>query len=362
MNTMNEKDGIFNLWAFGDCHVGSDKRSERDSLSDSLRQVESENGFDWDIGVDVGDMSGGQKVPEDEEGEEIVKQFSVMKKHIREQIYNLSGNHDRSGIDEPPAWWWRKWLDPMGKNTEFSQVDNSLRPYPVTGTWERYSFQVGNILFLMMSDINAPHQTIGRGDLGGNPAGVVSRETFEWWRTMVESNQDKIIISAHHYMLKETTVASGEWEGMRKDENGEWTSHYHGLKPQGAPKGASYLYFLDEQEDAQAFEKYLEAHPGAIDLWLGGHTHTDPDDTYGGKSHVETKWGTHFINVSAITKHHAGWSPMSRLLSFIENDDQLRVRCYLHTDDFAPSGWYEEDERILKLTKPFKLECEDEQG
>jgi hypothetical protein len=29
---------------------------------------------------------------------------------------------------------------------------------------------------------------------------------------------------------------------------------------------------------AQAFESYLAAHPGAIDLWLGGHTHTHPDD------------------------------------------------------------------------------------
>ena len=33
----------------------------------------------------------------------------------------------------------------------------------------------------MMSDINEPSQKIGRGDLGGNPAGEVSGETFEWW-------------------------------------------------------------------------------------------------------------------------------------------------------------------------------------
>jgi hypothetical protein len=36
-------------------------------------------------------------------------------------------------------------------------------------------------------------------------------------------------------------------------------------------------------------------------LWIGTHTHTDPDDTYGGKSHIEKRWGgTTFINVAAI--------------------------------------------------------------
>lgn len=34
----------------------------------------------------------------DLEGEEIVRQFSVLKHHRREDIYDLSGNHDRSGL------------------------------------------------------------------------------------------------------------------------------------------------------------------------------------------------------------------------------------------------------------------------
>ena len=126
-------------------------------------------------------------------------QLSALQKHPREAVYNVCGNHDRSGLNEPQAWWWRKWVDPTGKNTAHSRVHSERRPYPIEGRWERYSFRVGNILFLMMGDINEPTQTIGRGDLGGNP--------------------------------------------------------------------------------------------GAVDIWLGGHTH--PDDTYGGKAHVETKWGPH---------------------------------------------------------------------
>ena len=125
---------------------------------------------------------------------------------------------------EKKNWWWHKWLDPMGEFTKFSGVDGSKRTYPTSGTWEHYSFQVGNVLFLMMSDINEPTQRPGRDLLGGNPGGVVSGETFEWWKNMVEANQDKIIVSTHHYMLKDTTVASGEWEGMRKDASGLWKS------------------------------------------------------------------------------------------------------------------------------------------
>jgi hypothetical protein len=340
------------LWTFSDAHVGTDLRHGRESLADAL--ADAENEFDWDLALDLGDMSGGQATPQDEEGEEVVRQFAKgLTRHAREQIYSLGGNHDRSGLNEPANWWWRKWLDPTGEHSAHSRVDPKNRPHAVEGTWERYSFQVGNALFLMMSDINEPTQQVGRGPLGGNPGGVVSGETFAWWKRMVEANQDKLIVSAHHYLLKNTTVATGEWEGMRRDENGKWRSHYHGYKEQGTPEGASYLYWVDSRPDAQAFERYLEAHPGAVDIWLGGHTHTNPDDAYGGKSHVERKWGVWFVNVSALTLKHVSVSttPMSRVWS-IDRDEAL-VRCFLHTDHHASKGWYAPAERRLKLAKSF---------
>jgi hypothetical protein len=341
------------LWAFSDAHVGTDLKRGRASLAEALSQSE-QGGFAWDLALDLGDQSGGQDTPKDDEGEEVVRQFGALRKHRREDIYNVCGNHDRSGLDEAQNGWWRKWVDPTGENMRYSGVDARRRRYPIEGTWERYSFRVGNLLFLMMSDINEPSQKVGRGTLGGNPGGVVSGETFEWWKRMVESNRDKIIISAHHYVLKNTTVASGEWEGMVTDANGDWKSNYHGYFPQGSPKGASYLYWVGSKPDAQAFEKYLEAHPGAIAMWLGGHTHTNPDDRHGNKSHIETKWGVHFVNACALTKYHvpAHTTPMSRLLTFRSN--QVRVQCYLHTAQFAPQGWYSKGERSLKLEKAFK--------
>jgi hypothetical protein len=184
----------------------------------------------------------------------------------------------------------------------------------------------------------------------------VSGETFAWWQQMVEANPESLIISVHHYVLKDTTVASGAWEGMRQDEQGTWQSHYHRCWEQGTPQGASYLYWVDSTPDVQAFERYLAAHPGAVQLWLGGHTHTNPDDTYGGKSHIEHKWGTHFVNVCALAQYHARRTtvPMSRLLTFVDGSPSVRVQCYLHTSQYAPQGWYPKAERTLQLSKPFR--------
>ena len=352
---------VFRLWATGCAHVGTDLRAGRRSLAEAIGQ--SERGgpkgappFDWDIAVHVGDLSGSQTSPGDEEGREVVRQLGAAEKHRREQFYHLAGNHDASGPGEPTMQWFRKWVDPTGENPKTSGVDRAARPYPVHGTWERYSFRVGNLLFLMMSDRNDGGPPVGRGKRGGYPAGAVTGDTFRWWRELVEAHRDAVIISAHHHMLRETTVASGPWEGFTKTPGGRWRSRYHGYFADGAPQGASYLYFVDGKPDAGAFEQYLAARPGAIDLWLGGHTHTHPDDRTGGRTHVERKWGATFLNVAALTRFHgrAHSVPMSRLLTFTEGSNRVRVQCYLHTSHHAPQGWYAKAERVIELGRPFR--------
>ncbi|QHE84624.1 metallophosphoesterase [Hydrogenophaga sp. BPS33] len=354
----------FNVWAFGDAHVGTDlRKTGRRSLAEALAQSEvggADGGpsFDWDIALNVGDMSGAHGSPEDDEGQEVVDQYGALQKHAREAVYDICGNHDRNAVGEPNALWFRRWLDPMGENTETSRVNAQRRPFAAEGTWERYSFRVGNLLFLMMSDVNEPTRKIGRGLLGGNPGGVVTGETFAWWKRMVESNPDSIIVSAHHYVLKNTTMASGEYEGYTKDEKGCWRMKYHGYYEEGTPKGASYLYWVDSKPDAQAFESYLDSRPEAVAMWLGGHTHSNPDDRTGGKSHIETKWGVHFLNVASLTRSHVSQSrPLSRLMTFTEGSDLVRVRCYMHTSEYAPQGWYAPAERVLKLPRPFRKQA-----
>lgn len=354
----------FRLWAMGDAHVGTDLARKRESLADAIRQSERGGGdsappFEWDIAINVGDYSGSQTPPDDDEGKEVVRQYGAAAKHRREDFYDLAGNHDASGQGEETQRWFRKWIDPTGENTAFSGVDPKRRRFPVTGTWERYQFRVGNLVFLMMSDRNDLPVPIGRGKKGGYPAGAVTGETFHWWQQNVEANRDAIVISAHHHMLRETTVGSGDWEGVIRNADGTLAGgRYHGYQADAGDsiEGASYLYFVDGKPKAMAFERYLEAHPGAIDLWFGGHTHTHPDDSFNGRTHIEKKWGATFINCCALTRFHvaARSRPMSRLLTFTEGSLQVRVQCYLHTNTHAPQGWYPKAERIVTLSKPFE--------
>ena len=188
----------FKLWLGGDSHVGTDLRNGRKSLAEAILLAEKggdEGGppFEWDIMFDVGDLSGSQTPPDDEEGEEVVAQYGVSNKHPREHFYNILGNHDASGPNEPTQWWFQKWVDPIGENTAFSGVDASKRPYPVEGNWARYKFEVGNMVFLCMGDRNDGGPPVGRGERGGYPAGAVSLETFEWWKEHVLANKDKIV-------------------------------------------------------------------------------------------------------------------------------------------------------------------------
>jgi hypothetical protein len=115
------------------------------------------------------------------------------------------------------------------------------------------------------------------------------------------------------------------------------------------------LYFLGDRPDAQAFETYLAEHPAAIAMWIGGHTHTNPDDTRGGRSHLETKWGVTFLNAAALSRYHAYKTtlPMSRLLTFLPGEAKVRIQCYLHTNQHAPQGWYPTAERIVNFKYAF---------
>src|SRR5882724_11403049 len=76
----------FRVWVFSDAHVGTDRTHGRESLATALRQSESESGFAWDIALDLGDLSGAQGTPKDEEGQEVVRQFDVLRLHRREQV------------------------------------------------------------------------------------------------------------------------------------------------------------------------------------------------------------------------------------------------------------------------------------
>jgi hypothetical protein len=350
-------DRQFTIWALSDPHVGTDFAYGRMSLADAIAQSEGRDpaspGFEWDVAVDLGDDSGSQVLPDDDEGRLWTSQIGELRDHDREQVYNVIGNHDATHADPEgrfdTQWWHRKWIDPAGESIETSGVDAARRPFAVSGDWEHYSFDIGNLRFLMMADRNDDPPPVGRGEYGGFPAGSISLDTYEWWKSQLAEPAGRILVSAHHLMVKETTVASGDWEGV---DNG-----YHGRFELGAPRGTSYVHFVGDEPDSGKIESFIDEHPGALDLWLGAHTHTFPDDRTGGRSHIEKAWGgATFINVAALSKYHGKRNvPMSRVLTLTHGSSMANVRCYMHTSDYRPQGWYEAAEREVTLTHPFEL-------
>jgi Calcineurin-like phosphoesterase len=358
------------VWVFSDPHVDNNlKYWNRESLAEAIRQSEAGSmPFDWDIALALGDFSSADASPSDDVGREVVRQFKALKKHNREDIYSIAGNHDATiHTDEETQWWFRKWVDPLGENPTYSGVNNKNRKYPVIGSWERYYFRAGNILFLMMSDRNDLPPPIGKivgnGSHGGYPAGAITSETYKWWKGMIEENSSKnIVISAHHHMIKDTTTASGDWEGFgrrgsgcAKNNDDECYSYrgygYHGYFPEGAPEGASYLYFVGDKPDAGILEKYLQENPGSQDFWLGGHTHLQMSIPTP-KEYLERKWGTTFINCAPLTatSHR---TPTSRLITFTEGSDKAKVQFYMHADQ--NQGWNLGMEREVSLSKAFSF-------
>lgn len=359
----------FRVWATSCSHVPADIRRNRESLALAIRQsegaIKDAPAFDWDIMIDAGDLSAHQAPPGDRDGKELIRQYRAMTRHRREQVYNVPGNHDAPYYDHGPGTWFRKWGDPLGENTRFSGVDPKRRPFPVEGNWERYRFLAGNILFLMLADRNDAPEPVGRGHSrdarrGGYPAGAVTRETFNWWKQQVLNNQDKIIVTMHHHALRDTTIASGFGEGNPR---------YHGSS--GGAEGSSYLYYLIENDDpedfrfikdAHVFEDFLDAYHkehgrGAIDLWIAGHTHVHgPEDAWGDKTISETRWGVGFLQVAALTVHHGGSHPMSRLLTFNNGAEDVSAAVYLHDKSYQkhPVGWYEPARRTFPLRHKFQ--------
>ena len=114
----------FDLWVISDQHVGTDKAASEGiqhgmvgfrpppvrakSLATALRQSEEGGAFggppfNWDIALNLGDYAGFWDAPEDEQGREVVRQYSVLKRHRREQVYNFDGNHDASPHGHPAS-------------------------------------------------------------------------------------------------------------------------------------------------------------------------------------------------------------------------------------------------------------------
>jgi hypothetical protein len=350
-------------WAIADPHIQTDLPGYR-SLENALRDSkyggdQGGESFEFDFATAAGDWTGNQQCPGDDDGLDIIDQWNGAGEDPS-RFYGVIGNHDAGETDNA---WFEKWVDPLGQNTAFSMIDNNQRPYPVQGQWDHYSFEVGNILYLMICDRNEGPPPFGRLCSGGYPAGRVTLDTYNWWVDQVESNPNKIIVTVSHQGLHETTIYTGYNEG--------YDQGIHGGHSWADQKASSMIYAIDNWtidglDDTQTFIgerpygfiKYMSEHSNAIDIWVHSHSHNNmyPGKTFNGRSDVENKYGVTFINTGALTKSHAGpEAPYSRLFEFTEGSDTAVMKTYMHSTGWAsvPEGFYEPIERTIPLSTAF---------
>jgi len=165
-----------------------------------------------------------------------------------------------------------------------------------------YAVEVGNILFLFMSDESTDSKT----DL--------SDATFSWWRKMVIENQDHIIITVTHAQLRHSGLLGS-------------------IVPSRVIAGS------------ERFEQVLKEF--RVALWASGHSHL-PHSLSETVSIQEKLGSTFFINVSCIYEDIL-MDSQSRFFYFENGSDVVWIRSRDHTKGRFDKGL----DIPVQLDRPF---------
>lgn len=255
------------LWMLSDIQPGNVE--QRQIFEHAIADINNGVG-QVDIGVIAGDLLKSRS------REEAFLWFSKVRDRSKvENWYEIAGNHDvRNG-----------------------PVFRRFFPKP-----SYYGVEVGNLLLLLLSDESVASKT------------TISDEGFQWWREMVENNQDRIVLTVTHGHLRHSGLL-------------------------GASIGSRQI------EGSNRFEDVLRAE--RVALWGSGHTHL-PHGLAGTISIREELGGTCFINVSSIDSNPI-MDSQSRLFIFTEGSNIVWIRSRNHTTMlFEPNLDYP-----IELEKPF---------
>lgn len=365
----------FNAWLTSCTHLigptGNVKTLQL-ALAQSRGQVAGSPAFAWDMWVDVGDWTASQHPPTHEDGEHLSSFLNTSFGAQRGLFFTVAGNHDGEAKGWQPGEFALKYINPLGA-AEFAATSGfsaaqrpqgeqfrQLLSYPGT-RWDRYLVRSGNIIWIMLGDRNeydtlaeargdkSGQYQAGRGSAagmpqGGYPSGAVTRDTFEWWRRVVEDPTfaDDILITTHHLLPRDTTITTDDGD----------PGNYHGPSGSVGPNGlvGGQLYWLREYDESgreirqfaqtRPFLDYLRDHPAAIAIWIGGHTHVKtPDQQINGRGIQVRKYGVTFLSVGGMTSSHAaGDHQMSRLLTFENGSKEAIVTVYSHVQRKTRQG------------------------
>lgn len=284
---------------------------------------------------DGGDAFGGQGFPDDEAGKNTAWQERAGLQSIRpEDVFAVAGNHDRG--PEPGSDcldWFAKYRDPFCEHTETSGRDPKYQRIKPTGALEAYEVQIGNIIFLCLSDVNR-FATPRTEERGGDPGGVVTPQQYQWWKDRCAHYRGTgaIVVTVAHYAPFNTTSGTGEYEGGVILPDGTYDGIYN-QKGITNGRGSSFLCFVGDQF-GYPFVEHLAEHPGDCDVWFHNHLHIPHGVRVGGKGHIETVHGCTFINAGHISrKHHGDLSnaaPKHRVAVWFDGEDTMTLESIMH--------------------------------
>ena len=249
-------DTYFTIWALSD--IQPREKSEYSYFEKSIDDI-NRNITYVNIAIVGGDLihwSGSPRVYE--------RYVETRNKSYIKYWYEIAGNHDQKDYDN-----YKKYID---------------KPL-------FYSVSAGNILILLLSDVNKSAET------------EIPDRAFGWWRDKVIENQDRIIITVTHAYLAESGLF-GAVDPTRDIRNSD--------------------------RFAGVLKKYR------VDIWLCGHTHL-PHWVYGRVKMKKSLGGTLFINVSAIRGNFFK-NPESEILIFEKGSDRVLIRSRDH-EDGEFDGW-----------------------
>lgn len=362
----NKSQETFSLWATSDPHVIREELVDsfdqsafsRESMRIAVEQADSSNGFHYDIGICLGDLLDFDYETV-ESFQKYLNQLSYSSKD-KHCWYHVGGNNDENSVLNDGVSidneYYRQYIDPVGEFTEISGIDNSRRPYPVTGTYERYYFDVGNIRFLFLSDRNDLPAPYGRGEGGYFVDGAITLDTYKWFVDMIIKNPDRIIAICCHHPLKDTTIGTtidASWEGQFM------TAYNEKNKKEPTNRLQSVLHQIYDIDtfDTPKFRNLLGQNTGVVDMWISGHVHHLLEQTFKGKGKYAYAFGGHHFNVGTICRFRHPYniiSAQSNLFTFKDRSNTFESSVYVHDHPSIPTGFYEPEHRLLSLKKPFQ--------
>jgi len=166
----------------------------------------------------------------------------------------------------------------------------------------KYTVSFGNIIFIFMSNER------------GRPPTYLSNDTFEWWKNIVITNQDKTIITVTHAPLRNSKLLGT-------------ISQKHIII------------------DSERFEKVLKKYH--VDIWISGHIHMPV--WLQQNSRFAPEFGNIlFINVCGIRKDPT-MNVESRMFFFQEGSNKLLIRLRDHESESYKTSY----DINVKLRHPF---------